>query len=190
MSWAKLYKTSSWHQGKPVLLLGLEKDNLALLQQGEVLEQEIYNDLDTVLLIHQWPQTPAQKPTPNKAKQNSSLFFRFFHFFSLFSLFFAFFTFFSLFFAKFLFRFDFFAKFLLILPSFLLQFFGVSQRSESCFASKGNKIFASISNFASEAKVRAHPSVYTSRCSTGLCGVDSSRSSTGLCSEDMSIMSK
>ncbi len=69
-----------------VLLLSLEKDNLALLQQGEVLEQEIYNDL-----IHQWPQTPAQKPMPNKAKRNSSLFFRFFHFFfrffSLFSLF-------------------------------------------------------------------------------------------------------
>jgi hypothetical protein len=68
MSWAKLYKTSSWHQVKTVLLLSLEKDNLALLQQGEVLEQEIYNDLDTVLLIHQWPHTPAQKPTPNKAK--------------------------------------------------------------------------------------------------------------------------
>ena len=41
MSWAKLYKTSSWHQVKTVLLLSLEKDNLALLQQGEVLEQEI-----------------------------------------------------------------------------------------------------------------------------------------------------
>jgi hypothetical protein len=42
---------------------------------GEVLEQEIYNDLDTVL-NHQWPHTPAQKPTPNKAKRNSSIFFR------------------------------------------------------------------------------------------------------------------
>jgi hypothetical protein len=40
MSWAKLYKTSSWHQVKTVLLLSLEKDNLALLQQGEVLEQD------------------------------------------------------------------------------------------------------------------------------------------------------
>jgi hypothetical protein len=95
MSWAKLYKTSSWHQVKTVLLLSLEKDNLALLQQGEVLEQEIYNDLDTVLLIHQWPHTPAQKPTPNKAKRNSSIFFRFF------SLFFTFFRFFPLFFAFF-----------------------------------------------------------------------------------------
>jgi hypothetical protein len=74
------------------------RDNLALLQQGEVLEQEIYNDLDTVLLIHQWPHTPAQKPTPNKAKRNSSIFFRFFHFFSLF---FAFFRFLTLFFAFF-----------------------------------------------------------------------------------------
>ncbi len=52
---------------------------------------KIYNDLDTVLLIHQWPQTPAQKPTPNKAKRNSSLFFRFFHFFFAFFRFFHFF---------------------------------------------------------------------------------------------------
>ncbi len=62
--------------------------------------QEIYNDLNTVLLIHQWPHTPAQKPTPNKAKRNPSIFLRFLHFFSLFfvffSFFFTFFCFFSL----------------------------------------------------------------------------------------------
>jgi hypothetical protein len=53
--------------------------------------------------------------------------------------------------------------FSLILPLFSLQIFGVSHRSESCeirffFASKRNEIFTSNSNFASEAKVRAHPS--------------------------------
>ncbi len=53
-------------------------------------------------------------------------------------------------------------NFRLFLPSFLLQICGVSHRSESCeirlfFASKRNEIFASISNFASEAKVREHP---------------------------------
>ncbi len=94
-----------------------------------ILEQEIYNDLETVLLIHQWPQTPAQKPTPNKAKRNSSLFFRFFrvflfflllffHFFSLFSLNFCFTSIFSLNFRLFYHR--------------SLQIFGVSYRSESC----------------------------------------------------------
>ncbi len=84
----------------------------------------------------------------NKAKRNSSLFFRFFHFFLLFLLF-------SL-------NFRFTLIFSLILPSVSLQIFGVSHQSESCeirlfFATKRNKIFASISNFASEAKVRAHP---------------------------------
>ncbi len=56
---------------------------------------------------------------------------------------------------------------LLIFAYFTFVFasdFGVSHRSESCeirlfFASKRNKIFASISNFASKAKVRAHPRV-------------------------------
>jgi hypothetical protein len=87
-------------------------------------------------------------------------------FFSLFSLFFVFFPFFSLFFTVFRLIFAslrFFTSFSLILPSFSLQIFGVLHRSESCeirlfFASKRNEIFASISNFASEAKVRAHPS--------------------------------
>jgi hypothetical protein len=70
-----------------------------------------------------------------------SLFFTFFHIFSLFFAFFRFFSLFSLFFI----------------------FFAFFHRSESCeirlfFALKRNKIFASISNFASKAKVRAHPS--------------------------------
>ena len=86
----------------------------------------------------------------NKAKRNSSLF----------SCFFCFFTFFT-FFRFFSFNFRFTSIFSLNLS---LQIFGVSHRSESCeirffFASKRNEIFASISNFASEAKVRAHPSV-------------------------------
>ena len=71
----------------------------------------------------------------NKAKRNSSLFFVFFPFFTYFSL---------------------------ILPSFSLQMFGIEVnhvKSGFFFASKRNEIFASISNFASEAKVRAHPRV-------------------------------
>ena len=161
MSWAKLYKTSSWHQVKTVLLLSLEKDNLALLQQGEVLEQEIYNDLDTVLLIHQWPQTPAQKPTPHKAKQNSSLFFRFFRFFHFF---FAFASIFSLNFRLFYLRFRF--RFLV----FRIEVNHV--KSGFFFASKRNEIFASISNFASEAKVRAHPMPHPVFCKLGSIDLD------------------
>ncbi len=81
-----------------------------------------------------------------------------------FSLFFAFVAFLSLFSLHFRFALIFLLNFLLILPSFSLQIFGVSHRSESCeirlfFASQRNEIFASISNFASEAKVRAHPTV-------------------------------
>ncbi len=157
MSWAKLYKTSSWHQVKTVL--SLEKDNLALLQQEEVLEQEIYNDLDTVLLIHQWPQTPARKPTPNKAKRNSNLFFRFFSLFFAFFTFFHFFRFFSL---NFCFASIFSLNFCLFYLRFRLRFlvFRIEVnhvKSGFFFASKRNEIFASIPNFASEAKVRAHP---------------------------------
>jgi hypothetical protein len=48
-----------------------------------------------------------------------------------------------------------------MLPSFLLQIFGVSHRSESCefrlfFRFQAKQNFRFISNFASEAKVRAH----------------------------------
>ncbi len=90
----------------------------------------------------------------NKAKRNSSLFFRFF------SLFFAFFCFFSL-------NFRFASIFSLNFHLFYLRFrfrllvFRIEVnhvKSGFFFASKQNEIFASISNFASEAKVRAHPS--------------------------------
>jgi hypothetical protein len=85
-----------------------------------------------------------------------SLLFRFFWHFSLFSAFFHFFT------LNFRFASIFSLNFRLFYLSFSLQIFGVSHRSESCeirlfFASKRNEIFASISNFASVAKVRAHP---------------------------------
>ncbi len=83
----------------------------------------------------------------NKAKQNSSLFFRFFHFFSLN---FRFASIFSLNFRLFYLRFRF--RFLV----FRIEVNHV--KSGFFFASKRNKIFASVSNFASEAKVRAHPS--------------------------------
>jgi hypothetical protein len=61
---------------------------------------------------------------------------------------------------------------LLILPSFSLQIFGVSHRSESCeirffFTSKRNEIFASISIFASEAKMKAHPTTDQNASSFG-----------------------
>ncbi len=96
----------------------------------------------------------------NKAKRNSSLFFLFFAFFTFFRFFSLFFAFFRLIFVSLQF-------FRLIFACFTFVFasdFGVSHRSESCeirffFASKRNEIFASISNFASEAKVRAHPSL-------------------------------
>ena len=82
----------------------------------------------------------------NKAKRNSSLFFRFFH---LFSLNFRFASIFSLNFRLFYLRFRF--RFLV----FRIEVNHV--KSGIFFASKRNKIFASISNFAYEAKVRAHP---------------------------------
>ncbi len=89
----------------------------------------------------------------NKANRNSSLFFRFFHFFSLFfhffSLNFRFALIFSLNICLFYLRFRF--RFLV----FRIEVNHV--KSGFFFASKRNEIFASISNFASEAKVRAHP---------------------------------
>jgi hypothetical protein len=86
-------------------------------------------------------------------------FFCFFHFFPLFLLVFAFPPFFSL-------NFRFTSIFSLNFRLFYLRFrfrFLVFRivvnhvKSGFFFASKRNKIFASISNFASEAKVRAHP---------------------------------
>jgi hypothetical protein len=137
-----------------------------------LLTNSVYNDLDTVLLIHQWPHTPAQKPTPNKAKRNSSIFFCFF------SLFFTFFRFFSLFFTFLCFfslTFHFASIFSLNFRLFNLRFrfrflvFRIEVnhvKSGFFFASKRNEIFASISNFASEAKVRAHPNL---ECKLQLC---------------------
>jgi hypothetical protein len=100
-----------------------------------------------------------------EAKLNSCIFFRFFFtffpFFLFFSLFFAFFHFFSL-------NFRFATIFLLNFRLFYLRFrfrflvFRIEVnhvKSGFFFASKRNEIFTSISNFASEAKVRAHPNI-------------------------------
>jgi hypothetical protein len=96
----------------------------------------------------------------NKAKQNSSLFFRFFRFFHFFSLFFRFFHFFSLFF-RFASIFSLNFRLLYLRFSFRFLVFRIEVnhvKSGFFFASKRNEIFASMSNFASQAKVRAHPS--------------------------------
>jgi hypothetical protein len=90
----------------------------------------------------------------NKAKRNSSLFFRFFRFFHFFSLNFRFASIFSLNFRLFYLPFCF--RFLV----FRIEVNNV--KSGFFFASKRNEIFASISNFASKAKVRAHPSLIVS----------------------------
>ncbi len=102
-----------------------------------------------------------------------SLFFTFFHFFSLFSLFslffFAFFTFFRFFSLNFRFTSIFSLNFCLFYLPFRFRFlvFHIEVnhvKSGFFFASKRNEIFASISNFASEAKVRAHSSL--DKCNT------------------------
>jgi hypothetical protein len=92
----------------------------------------------------------------NKAKQKSSIIFRFFAFFHFF---FAFFHFFSL---NFRFASIFSLNFCLFYLRFCFRFlvFRIEVnhvKSSFFFASKRNEIFATISNFASEAKVRAHP---------------------------------
>ncbi len=92
-------------------------------------------------------------------KRNSSLFFRFFSFF--FHVFFAFFTFFRFFSLNFRFTSIFSHNFCLFSLHFRFRFlvFHIEVnhvKSGFFFASKRNEIFASISNFASEAKVRAH----------------------------------
>jgi hypothetical protein len=93
----------------------------------------------------------------NKAKRNSSLFFRFFRFLNFFSLFFAFFVFF-VFFRLIFVSLRFFCLFYLRFRFRFLLFGNEVNHVKSgfSFASKRNEIFASISNFASEAKVRAH----------------------------------
>ncbi len=83
-------------------------------------------------------------------------FFRFFHFFPLFSLF-------LLFSLNFCFASIFSLNFCLFYLHFRFRFlvFRIEvnhMKSGFFFASKRNEIFSSISNFASEAKVRAHPS--------------------------------
>jgi hypothetical protein len=100
----------------------------------------------------------------NKAKRNSSLFFRFFRFFSIFHFFFAFFAFFRFFSLNFRFASIFSLHFRLFYLRFCFRFLVFCTevnhvKSGFFFASKRNEIFASISNFASEAKVRAHPSL-------------------------------
>jgi hypothetical protein len=92
-----------------------------------------------------------------EAKQSEA---KFKSIFSLFSLFFAFFHFFSL---NFRFASIFSLNFRLFYLRFRFRFlvFRIEVnhvKSGFFFASKRNEIFASISNFASEAKVRAHPS--------------------------------
>jgi hypothetical protein len=95
--------------------------------------------------------------------RNSSLFFSLFcTFFRYFSHFFAFFTFFAFFRFKFCFASIFSLNFHLFYLRFRFRFlvFRIEVnhvKSGFFFASKRNEIFASISNFASEAKVRAHP---------------------------------
>jgi hypothetical protein len=85
-----------------------------------------------------------------EAKQSEAKFKSIFRFFAFFPPFFAFFRFFSLTFRLFYLHFRFrFLVFHIEVNHVISGFF---------FASKPNKIFASISNFASEAKVRAHPS--------------------------------
>ncbi len=90
-------------------------------------------------------------------------------YFFVFPLFFTFFRIFSHFFHFFLLNFRFASIFSLNFRLFYLHFrfrflvFGIEVnhvKSGFFFASKGNKIFASISNFASEAKVRAHPTTF------------------------------
>ncbi len=88
--------------------------------------------------------------------------FRFFSFFHFFSLFFAFFAFFHFFLLNFrfasIFSLNFCLFYLRLRFRFLVFRIEVNHvKSGFFFASKRNKIFASISNFASEAKVRAHP---------------------------------
>ncbi len=101
-----------------------------------------------------------------EVKQSEAKFKSIFCFFSLFSLFFAFPRFFFAFFAFFslifvshrFFSLNFRLFYLRFRFRFLVFHIEVNHvKSGFFFASKRNEIFASISNFASEAKVRAHP---------------------------------
>ncbi len=97
-----------------------------------------------------------------EAKRSEAKFKSMFSFFSLFSLFFVFFAFFHFFSLNFRFASIFSLNFGLFHPRFRFRFlvFRIEVnhvKSGFFFASKPNEIFASISSFASEAKVRAHP---------------------------------
>jgi hypothetical protein len=96
------------------------------------------------------------KQSEAKVKSIFSLFLLFFRFFSPFSAFFRFFS------LNFRFTLIFSLNFGLFYLGFRFRFlvFRIEVnhvKSGFFFASKRNEIFASISNFASEAKVRAHP---------------------------------
>ena len=60
VQWATNYATSTWQQVNTVLLLSREKEALSQLAKGITVEHEIYNDLDTVLLVHRWTVSAAQ----------------------------------------------------------------------------------------------------------------------------------
>jgi hypothetical protein len=108
----------------------------------------------------------ASHNSAETAKQSEAKFKYIFSLFSLFSLFFRFFGFFHFYFCFFSLTFHFASIFSLNFRLFYLRFrfrflvFRIEVnhvKSGFFFASKRNEIFASISNFASEAKVRAHP---------------------------------
>ncbi len=99
-----------------------------------------------------------------EAKQSEAKFKSIFCFFILFHFFSLFFAFFPLFSLNFRFASIFSLNFRLFYLRFRFRFlvFRIEVnhvKSGFFFASKQNEIFASISNFASEAKVRAHPSL-------------------------------
>jgi hypothetical protein len=99
-----------------------------------------------------------------KRSENQVYFFTFFAFFTFIRLFLLF----SLFFAYFSFRYDFFTSFSLILPSFSLQIFGVSHRSQSCeiklffrFKAKRNFRFNFKFRFRSESEGAPYTEQFT-----------------------------
>ena len=66
VQWATCYATSTWQQVNTVLLLSREKEALSQLAQGVPVEHNIYNDLDTVLLVHPWTPPLAAQNLPEK----------------------------------------------------------------------------------------------------------------------------
>ncbi len=112
--------------------------------------RQVSQNLNFEINVINWENFPFEaKQSEVKFKSIFSILFTFFHFFRFFSLNFSFTSIFSLNFRLFYLRFRF--RFLV----FRIEVNHV--KSGFFFASKRNEIFASISNFASEAKVRAHP---------------------------------